>query len=124
MRGRPNAQAAFAILRAFVPRWYVNVLQVHTRLEVELDHGRVERGLEQAVRHLKAQKLRSSYNRRSPQYSIVLRVELRVIARHVFAVKVPFITRNYTFKCLNLVTNRLLIYMYMYMYMYIVTQCL
>ena len=39
MRGRPTAQAAFAILRAFVARWYANVLQVHTRLEVELDHG-------------------------------------------------------------------------------------
>ena len=40
MRGRPTAQAAFAILRAFVTRWYANVLQLHTRLEVELDHGR------------------------------------------------------------------------------------
>ena len=40
MRGRPTAQAAFAILRAFVVRWYANVLQLHTRLEVELDHGR------------------------------------------------------------------------------------
>ena len=40
MRGRPTAQAAFAILRAFVARWDANVLQLHTRLEVELDHGR------------------------------------------------------------------------------------
>ena len=40
MRGRPTAQAAFAILRAFVARWYTNVLQLHTRLEAELDHGR------------------------------------------------------------------------------------
>ena len=40
MRGRPTAQAAFAILRAFVARWYANVLKLHTRLEVELDHGR------------------------------------------------------------------------------------
>ena len=40
MRGRPTAQAAFAIIRAFVARWYANVLQLHTRLEVELDHGR------------------------------------------------------------------------------------
>ena len=40
MRGRPTAQAAFAILRAFVARWYANVLQLDTRLEVELDHGR------------------------------------------------------------------------------------
>ena len=39
MRGRPTAQAAFAILRAFVARWYANVLQLQ-RLEVELDHGR------------------------------------------------------------------------------------
>ena len=40
MRGRPTPQAAFTILHAFVTRWYANVLQVHTRLEVELDHGR------------------------------------------------------------------------------------
>ena len=33
-------QAAFSILSAFVARWYANVLQLHTRLEVELDHGR------------------------------------------------------------------------------------
>ena len=39
-RSRPTAQAAFAILRAFVAGWYANVLQLHTRLEVELDHGR------------------------------------------------------------------------------------
>ena len=39
MRGRPTAQAAFAILRALVARWYANVLQLHMRLEVELDHG-------------------------------------------------------------------------------------
>ena len=32
MRGRSTAQAAFAILRA-------NILQLHMRLEVELDHG-------------------------------------------------------------------------------------
>ena len=55
----------------------------------------VERGLEPAVRHLKAQELRSTYGRRSLQYSIVLRaVELRVIARHAFAIIVPFITGN------------------------------
>ena len=43
MRGRPTARAtvaAFAILRAFVARWYANVLRLHTHLEVELDHGR------------------------------------------------------------------------------------
>ena len=42
MRGRPTAQAAFAILRALSPvgTWYANVLQLHTRLEVELDRGR------------------------------------------------------------------------------------
>ena len=39
MHGRPTAQDAFAILCAFVARWYANVLQLHTRLEVELDHG-------------------------------------------------------------------------------------
>ena len=32
-------QAVFVILRAFVARWYANVLQLYTRLEVELDHG-------------------------------------------------------------------------------------
>ena len=40
MRGRPSAQAAFAILRAFVARWYAYVFQLHTCLEVELDLGR------------------------------------------------------------------------------------
>ena len=41
MHGRPIAQAAFALLLcAFVARWYANVVQLHTRLEVELDHGR------------------------------------------------------------------------------------
>ena len=40
MCGRPTAQAAFAILRAFVARWCGYVLQLHTCLEVELDHGR------------------------------------------------------------------------------------
>ena len=42
MRGRPSAQAAFAIilLRAFVARCYANVLPLHTRLKVELDHER------------------------------------------------------------------------------------
>ena len=54
----------------------------------------VDRGLEPAVRHLKAQELRSTYSQRSPRYSIVLHVELRVIARHAFAVIVPFITGN------------------------------
>ena len=32
-------QAPFAILRAFVAHWYANVLQLHTCLQVELDHG-------------------------------------------------------------------------------------
>ena len=40
MGGPPRKLAAFAILRAFVARWYASVLQLHTRLEVELDHGR------------------------------------------------------------------------------------
>ena len=40
MRVRPTAQAAFEILRALVARCYANILQQHTRLEVELDHGR------------------------------------------------------------------------------------
>ena len=40
MRGSSTTQAAFAILRGFVARWYAYVLQRHTRLEVELDHGR------------------------------------------------------------------------------------
>ena len=46
----------------------------------------VERGLELAVCHLKAQERRFTYSRRSPRYSIVLGVELRVITRHAFAV--------------------------------------
>ena len=57
----------------------------------------VERGLEPAVRHLKPHELRSTYSRRSPRYSIVLHVELRVIAQHAFAVIVPFITGNYMY---------------------------
>ena len=73
----------------------------------------VEQGLEPAVRHLKAQELRSTYSRRSPRYSIVLRVELRVIVRHAFAVVVPFYHQKLgprtTRLRLNLVTNRLLI---------------
>ena len=39
MRGRPTAQAAFAILRTFVACWCAYVLQLHTCLEVELDYG-------------------------------------------------------------------------------------
>ena len=34
MRGKPTAQATFAILRAFVACWYTRVLQLHTRLQV------------------------------------------------------------------------------------------
>ena len=114
MRGtsRPTAQAAFAILRAFVARWYANVLQVHTRLEVELDlMDGVERGLEPAVRHLKAKELRSTYSRRSPRYSIVLRFELRVIARNAFCGHSAVYHRKLGPRTirLNLVTNRLLI---------------
>ena len=37
---RHTAQTVAIILRAFVARWYAYVLQLHTRLEVELDHGR------------------------------------------------------------------------------------
>ena len=44
MRGRPTTQAAFAILRAFVARWYANVLQLHMRLEVELYQPRSPAG--------------------------------------------------------------------------------
>ena len=40
MCGSPTAQAVFAILRMFVACWYAYVLQLHTCLEVELDHGR------------------------------------------------------------------------------------
>ena len=82
------------ILRALVARWYANVLQLNTRLEVELDHGRsgARSRAGCSPSELKAQELRSTYSRRSPRYSIVLRVELRVIARHAFAVMVLFIT--------------------------------
>ena len=41
MCGSPTVQAAFAILSAFVARWYAYILQLHTCLEVELDHGQV-----------------------------------------------------------------------------------
>ena len=75
----------------------------------------VERSLEQAVRHLKAQELRSSHNRPSPRYSIVLRVELRVIEfvpnLNYTAIfmhgRVPFPRAGHI--RLNLVTNSLLI---------------
>ena len=40
MRGSPTAQAAFVILRAFVVYCHKYVLQLHTCLEAELDHGR------------------------------------------------------------------------------------
>ena len=48
-----------------VARWYAYLLQLHTRMKVELDHGRVERGHEPAVCHLKTQELRSTYSRQS-----------------------------------------------------------
>ena len=94
MRGRPTAQAAFALLRAFSARWYTNVIQLHARLEVELDDGRGGARSRAAVHHLKAQELRSTYIQSTLRYSIVLRFELRVIARHAFAVIVLFITGN------------------------------
>ena len=42
MRGSPTAQGAFAILCTFVACWYTYILQVHTGLEVDLDHRRGE----------------------------------------------------------------------------------
>ena len=39
MCGSLTAKAAFVILRAFVVRWYKYVLQLHMRLEAELDYG-------------------------------------------------------------------------------------
>ena len=39
MCGSPTAQAALGTLCAFVARWYAYVLQVHMRLQVELDNG-------------------------------------------------------------------------------------
>ena len=57
---------------------------------------RVERGLEPAVRHLKAQELRSTHTQQSLRYSIVLRVELRVIARHRLSPETRSV--HYTFK--------------------------
>ena len=56
----------------------------------------VERGLE---RDLKAQELRFTYSHPSPWYYTVLRVEVRVITRHAFAVIVPFITL-YMYVCM------------------------
>ena len=82
MRGRPTAQAAFAILRASVARWYANVLQVHTRLEVELDHGWDGARSRASCPPSESSAIQSFY------------VELRVIARHAFVVIVPFITGN------------------------------
>ena len=69
-------QAAFALLRAFVACWLAYVLQVHTHLEVGLDHRWGRRYvwslrrvcLEPAVRLLDAQELRFTYSRRSPRY--------------------------------------------------------
>ena len=95
MHGRPNAQAAFAILRAFVALWYANVLQLHTCLEVELDHGQGGVRYRACCPPYESSGAKvPTYSRRSQRYSIILRVELRVIARHVFAVIVPFITEN------------------------------
>ena len=89
MRGRPTAQAPFAILCAFVARWYANVLQVHTRLEVELDHGRGG-----AKSRAGCPPSESSGAKVLAQPTVTAIFELRVIARHAFAVKVPFITGN------------------------------
>ena len=96
MRRSPTAYAAFVILCTFVACWYTYVLQLHIRLGVELDHGwgGAMQGLELAVRNLKAQELRFTYSQQSPWYYTVLRVELRVVTRHAFAVIVSFITGN------------------------------
>ena len=65
--GLYTKQAVFVVIRAFVARWYAYVIQLHTLLEVELDHGRGgarsrPRGLDgPAVCHLKAQELWSTY---------------------------------------------------------------
>ena len=42
MRGSPTVQATFAILCAFVARWYAYILQLYMHFQVELDHGRSE----------------------------------------------------------------------------------
>ena len=39
MRGSPTAQAVFTMLRTFVTCCYAYVLQLHRRLQVELNHG-------------------------------------------------------------------------------------
>ena len=49
------------------------------------------------------------YSQPSPRYYAVLRVGLRVIARHAFPVIMPFITVGPRTIRLNLVTNRSLI---------------
>ena len=96
MRGRPTAQAAFAILRAFVARWYANVLQLHTRLDVELDHGRggACARSESGCPPSKSSGAKVHVQPTVTANSIVLRFELCVIARNAFAVIVPFNTGN------------------------------
>ena len=74
MHGSPTTLAALAILYSFVARWYAYVLQLHTSLEVALDHGWGGASLELAVRHLKVQEQRFTYSLPSPWYGIVLRV--------------------------------------------------
>ena len=99
------------LLLRFVARWYPNILQLHTRLQVELDHGRggaSSRADCPPSERSEAEVHRNS--RRSPRYSIVLRA-FAVIYSAVYHRKLGPRTIR-----LNLVTTRLLIY--------IVTQCL
>ena len=73
-------------IQSFVARWYANVLQVHTRLEVELDHGRGG-----AKSRAGCPTSESSGAKVLVQPTVTA---MCVIARLAFAVKVPFITGN------------------------------
>ena len=91
MRGRHTAQA-LSLVDAYV-------LQLHTCLEVELDHG--QGGARPGAGCLPSE---SS----GAKVYVQTTVELRVIARHAyaFAVIVPFIKVRALYVPLNLVTNR------------------
>ena len=94
MRGRPTAQAAFAILRVFVACSYAYVLQLHTHLEIKLDHGR---GGAKSRAGCRPSESSGAKDHVQPTVTAILNrlsVELWVIARHAFAVIVPFITGN------------------------------
>ena len=94
MRGSPTAQAAFAILCAFVARWYAYILQLYMHFQVELDHGRGGARSGAGCPPSESPGAKVHVQPTVTALFTVLHVELRVIARHVFAVIVPFIIGN------------------------------